>query len=330
MRTILLHDIKQSPRMDRFSTMESFVRVARSGSFTIAANQLGLSRALVSRHISALEERLGVRLLNRSTRSLNMTDEGRSYLEFCERTLRDVEASERAIGRTRTEPVGSLKVAAPKSFGTTHVADAAVAFSQLQPRLRVSLILEDVSFSRPYDFVERGLDLVLRVSSLRNSSLVERTITSLEWLACAAPDYLARAGRPTTPAELAEHACLVHVNVAPQDRIWRFEGPKGHVSVKVAGTFFSNSALTLRKAALAGLGIAMVPRYSVAPDLAAGMLVPVLPRFKVAPRPLIAVYPRAAVVPQKVQLFVDFMRDWAARHDINHGTSHAPLKSGVL
>ena len=198
---------------------------------------------------------------------------------------------------------------------------------RLQPRLRLSLILEDVGFSRPYDFVERGLDVILRISSLRNSSLVERTITSLDWLACAAPDYLARAGRPATPAELANHSCLVHVNVAPQDRIWRFEGPKGHVTVKVTGTFFSNSALALRKAALAGLGIAMVPRYSVADDLAAGMLVPVVPRYKVAARPLIAVYPRAAVVPQKVQVFVDFMREWAERRDINHGTSHVPLQT---
>jgi DNA-binding transcriptional LysR family regulator len=311
--------------MDRFSTMESFVRVARSGSFTIAANQLGLSRALVSRHISDLEARLGVRLLNRSTRSLNLTEEGRSYLEFCEKILREIETSERAIGRTRTEPVGTLKVAAPKSFGVTHVAEAAIAFAKLQPRLRVSLILEDVSFRRPYDFVERGLDLAIRISSLRNSSLVERTISSLEWAACAAPDYLARKGRPVTPADLANHSCLVHLNVAPQDRIWRFEGPNGHVSVKVTGAFFSNSALALRKAALAGMGVAMVPRYSVVEDLAAGMLVPVVPRYKVAARPLIAVYPRAAVVPPKVQAFVDFMRGWAERRHINRSPSHVPL-----
>jgi DNA-binding transcriptional LysR family regulator len=305
--------------MDRLGTMESFVRVVRSGSFTIAASQLGLSRALVSRHISALEERLGVKLINRSTRSLNLTDEGRGYLTFCERTLGDIEASERAIGRTRSEPAGTLKLAAPKSFGTTHVADAAIAFARVQPRLQVSLILEDVSFRRPYDFVERGLDMALRISSQRNSSLIERPIAALDWVACAAPAYLARAGRLAAPADLAAHACLVHVNVTPQDRIWRFEGPKGRVAVKVAGSFFSNSALTLRKAALAGLGVALVPRYAVADVLAAGALVAILPRFKVASRPLFAVYPRAAAVPQKVQVFVDFLTDWMARRDVNHG-----------
>ena len=303
--------------MDRFRTMESFVRVARSGSFTIAANQLGLSRALVSRHVGDLEARLGVRLLNRSTRSLNLTEEGASYLEFCEQVFRQIETSERSIVRTRTEPVGTLKLAAPKSFGMLHVSDALVDFAEAQPRLRCSLVLEDVSFRRSYDFVERGLDLALRISSLRHASVIEHQIAMLDWIVCAAPDYLARAGRPAAPAELADHACLVHINVVANDRIWRFEGSRGPVTVKVNGAFFSNSALALRRAALAGLGIALLPRYAVADDLAAGMLVTLLPRSRVAPRPLLAVYPRAEVVPQKVQIFVDFLKTWMAARDVN-------------
>jgi DNA-binding transcriptional LysR family regulator len=309
--------------------MESFVRVVRSGSFTIAANQLGLSRALVSRHVSGLEARLGVRLLNRSTRSLNLTEEGRSYLEFCEHVFGQIESNERAIVRTRTEPVGTLKVAAPKSFGSLHIADAVVDFAKLHPRLHVSLLLDDVSFRRPYDFVERGLDLALRISSLPNSSVTERRIALLDWIVCAAPDYLARVGRPAVPAELAQHECLVHLNVAANDRIWRFEEPKAKggrrsLSVKVEGSFFSNSALALRKAALAGLGIALLPRYSVADDLAAGGLVVVLPRHKISQRPLLAVYPRATLVPQKVGMFVDFLSTWIDTHDVNHRSSRSP------
>jgi DNA-binding transcriptional LysR family regulator len=306
--------------------MESFVRVVRSGSFTIAANQLGLSRALVSRHVSGLETRLGVRLLNRSTRSLNLTEEGKTYLEFCERVFGQIESSERAIVRTPTGPVGTLKLAAPKSFGTLHLADAVVDFAKLHPRLRVSLMLDDVSFRRPYDFVERGLDLALRISSLPNSSLTERRVAPLDWIVCAAPDYLARAGRPTVPLELAHHDCLVHLNVAANDRIWRFEEPKAKggrrsLSVKVEGSFFSNSALALRRAALAGLGIALLPRYSVSDDLAAGALVTVLPRHRVAQRPLLAVYPRASETPQKVALFIDFLTTWIGTHDVNHSSS---------
>lgn len=302
--------------MDRFRTMESFVRVVRAGSFTIAANQLGLSRALVSRHVSDLEARVGTRLLNRSTRSLNMTDEGRSYLEFCEQIFRDLESKEHAIVRTRTEPTGLLKVMAPKSFGTLHLADAIIDFAKLQPRLQVTLNLEDVSF-RSYDFAEKGLDLALRISSMRNSSVIEQEIAPLEWALCASPGYLSRKGKPAHPSDLAEHDCLVHINVTANDRIWRFEGPKGNISAKVGGSFFSNSALALRKAALADLGIALVPRYTVTDELASGALVTVLPRYRPPSRPLVAVFPRVPVVPTKVQVLVDYLIKWFAAHDVS-------------
>jgi DNA-binding transcriptional LysR family regulator len=297
------------------------VRVARSGSFTIAANQLGLSRALVSRHIGELEQRLGVRLLNRSTRSLHLTDEGRDYLGFCERVFADIESNERALVHARVEPAGTLKVAVPKSFGSLHLADAAIAFAQAQPKLRMALNLEDIAFHKPYEFVERGLDLALRISSQRSSSLIEEPIAMLDWLVCASPDYLSREGQPRHPDDLARHACLIHANVMPNDRIWRFE-TGGRVSgkaqsVKVNATFFSNSALALRKAAVAGLGIALLPRYSVAGDLADGTLLKIMPRYRVAQRPLFGVYPRAKTVPQKIRVFLDFMRDWIAHEDIN-------------
>ena len=302
--------------MDRFRTMESFVRVVRAGSFTIAANQLGLSRALVSRHVSDLEQRLGVRLLTRSTRSLSLTDEGRSYLTFCETTLRDLEAKERSIAGARTEAMGTLKLTAPKSFGALHVADATVAFAQAQPKVRVSLMLEDVSL-RMGEFGEKGLDLALRITSARNASFVEEEIVPLDWVACASQAYLSHAGRPKTPADLAQHGCLVHVNVLPSDHVWRFEGPNGPQSIKVKGTYMSNSALALRKAALADLGIALVPRYVVAEDLAAGRLVAVLPRYRTVARPLLAVYPRTSTVPQKVRVFVDFLKAWFAARNVN-------------
>lgn len=297
--------------------MESFVRVVRAGSFTTAASQLGLSRALVSRHISDLEGRLGARLLNRSTRSLSLTEEGTAYLEFCERVFRDIESNERSIRRTRLEPVGMLKLLAPKSFGAMHLSDAVVAFAAVQPRLRVSLLLENTPYRGSYDFAERDLDMVLCFSTVRGLSVTEQEIATLEWVVCASPDYLARAGRPQSPSELSHHSCLLHVDVSPNDSIWRFEGPKGPVSSKVRGAFFSNAALTLRKAAVAGLGVTLVPRYAVADELAAGTLVPVLPRYRVASRPLLAVYPRAPVIPRKVQAFVEFLKVWMAEQDLN-------------
>ena len=180
--------------MDRFRTMESFVRVVRAGSFTIGASQLGLSRALVSRHISDLETHLGVRLLNRSTRSLALTEEGTAYLEFCERVFREIETNERAILRTHTEPAGALKILAPKSFGAMHLSDAVVGFAKAQPRLRVSLMLENTPYRGTYDFAERDLDVVLCFSTMRGASVTEEKIVTLDWVLCASPDYLARAG----------------------------------------------------------------------------------------------------------------------------------------
>jgi DNA-binding transcriptional LysR family regulator len=303
--------------------MESFVRVSRAGSFTVAASQLGLSRALVSRHVGDLEARLGVRLLNRSTRSISLTDEGAAYLQFCEKVFRDIEASEQTILRTRVEPAGTLKILAPKSFGTLYLSDAVIAFAKTQPRLRVSLLLENTPYRGTYEFAERGLDLVLCFSSMGGSSVVEAEIGVLDWTLCASPDYLARAGKPQTPADLANHACLLHVDVTPNDSIWRFEGPKGVTAVKVRGAFFSNAALALAKAAIAGLGVTLVPRYVVADALAAGVLVSVLPRHRVKARPLIAIYPRAPVAPRKVQVFIDFLRGWIAEQDFQKPLARA-------
>jgi DNA-binding transcriptional LysR family regulator len=303
--------------------MESFVRVARAGSFTIAASQLGLSRALVSRHVGDLETRLGARLLNRSTRSLSLTDEGLAYLQFCEKVFRDIEASEQTILRTRAEPAGTLKILAPKSFGTMHLSDAVVAFARAQPRLRVSLMLENTPYRGSYDFAERGLDVVLCFSNMRGASVVEEEIGVLDWVVCASPDYLAATGHPRTPADLAGHTCLLHLNVTPNDSIWRFEGARGAVSVKVSGAFFSNAALALAKAAIAGLGVTLVPRYVVADALATGALVPVLPRYRVKARPLIAIYPQVPVAPRKVQVFIDFLRQWIGEQDFGKPAARA-------
>ncbi len=302
--------------------MESFVRVVRAGSFTIAASQLGLSRALISRHVSDLEERLGVRLLNRSTRSLSLTDEGTAYLAFCEKVFRDIESSERGILRTRTEPVGMLKVLAPKSFGAAHLSDAVIAFAKQQPRLQISLLLDNTPYRGSYKFAERGLDMVLCFSTPSRSAMVEQEIAIMDWVVCASPDYLARNGRPQTPADLSSHDCLLHLEGTENDSMWRFEGPKGPVTAKVRGSFFSNTALALRKAAMAGLGITLVPNYVVRDDIDSGELVSLLPRYRPPPRPLIAVYPRASVVPRKVQAFVDFLKIWMGqqtpvRHRLN-------------
>jgi DNA-binding transcriptional LysR family regulator len=289
--------------------MQSFVRVVRAGSFTLAAQQLGMSRALISRHISDLEARLDVRLLNRSTRALDLTEEGRRYLEFCEQMFRDLEKKEDEIGKVRAQPAGTLRILAPNSFGALHVADAVIAFAKQQPRLKLSLLLENTWF-RQDDFLHRGLDMALRFAPIRKSALTAEPIVEIDWVVCVAPDYLARHGRPAKPSDLASHACLLHANALPDDHVWRFLAPKGVAVVRVNAALYSNSAIALRKAAIAGLGLALVPRYAVADDLATGQLVTVLPRNRVPSRTLFAVYPGSSAAPTKVRIFVDFLAKW--------------------
>jgi DNA-binding transcriptional LysR family regulator len=314
--------------MDRFRSMETFVRVARSGSFTVAANQLGLSRALVSRHVGMLEERLGARLVHRTTRSLNLTDEGRSYLTFCEQLFRDIEVQERALVEARAEPSGNLRLAAPKSFGALHLADAIIAFARAQPKLHVQLILENVSF-QPADFGKRGFDLALQFTPASHASLAETPIAAMDWVVCAAPSLLIREGRPTAPADLSRFPCLLHESALPNDRLWRFEGSRGPVTVKVFGTFSSNSALALRKAAIAGLGAALLPRYVVADDIASGNVATLFPRHRVAARPLIAVYPRARQTPLKVSAFTAFLSEWITARGSNLTSTRIPSQAAA-
>jgi DNA-binding transcriptional LysR family regulator len=319
--------------MDRFKTMDSFVRVATVGSFSGAAKQLGTSRALVSLHITDLEKRLGARLLNRTTRCLTLTEVGARYLEFCQHTLSEINEQESSIAQLHKEPRGSLKVTAPKSFGTLYLSDALVSFSARYPSIRVSLILEDYSF-RAYDFVDHGLDVAVRLGDLPDSSLIARKISTLQWVVCAAPKYLARHGAPKTPTELGKHPCLAHVNLDPNDRAWRLHSGDNLISVKINGAFSSNSALALRKAALAGLGIGYLPLYCIEDDLKTGALRRLLPDYAPPQRSIYVVYPPAGKLPERVRTFVEFLADWfgnrdtrAAKPRLTKNFSHARPKT---
>jgi DNA-binding transcriptional LysR family regulator len=293
--------------MDRFQTIESFVRIAHAGSYTKAARQLGLSRALLSRRIIELEARLGVRLLNRSTRSVSLTAEGRAYLTRCKQVLDDMESAEREIARGVQTPLGGIRVLAPKSFGVTCLSDAMIAFSKMHTQVRVSLSLGDFSF-RPADFVDEGFDLAIRIADIRDSTVLARRITTLKSLLCASPDFIARSGVPASVAELPNYPCLAHLGSDEHDRVWTFVGQRG-ASIRVDGAFDSNSALALRKAAVAGLGIALLPEEYIAADLASGALVRILPQYEIR-RPVTALYARSPHIPQKVRLLVSFLVQW--------------------
>jgi DNA-binding transcriptional LysR family regulator len=295
--------------VDYLKTIESFVAVASLGSFSAAAEHLGTSRALVTRHVMDLENRLGSRLLNRSTRRIALTDIGVNYQEFSKKLLEDLRLAEAMARKHQTELEGTLTVIAPKSFGGLHFSTAVAEFALKHPKLKVMLMLDDEA-THSLQIAQSEFDVAIRLAPLQvKSAAVVRRIGSLEWILCAAPEYLADKGAPAKPAELAAHNCLIHTTLAG-DRIWRFSGTKQ--GVKVSGGFLSNSVLALRKAAISGVGIAQLPTYYIAHDLAAGRLVPLLIKFPLPARPVYALLPANRLTPRKTKLFVTFIARWYA------------------
>jgi DNA-binding transcriptional LysR family regulator len=297
--------------MDRLKMMESFVAVAKAKSFSAAAERLGMSRAIVTKHIGALEARLGARLLTRTTRRVALTEIGADYFEFATGILAELDRREGTIAREQQEPQGSLRVAVPTSFGAVNFPEAISAFARAHPQIRVSLIVDNSS-NYSVDIASNDFDIAVRLSPISvTAAVTARQIGLLRWVACAAPSYLKRAGEPKSLDDLERHNCMIHMKLAP-DRIWRFGGGKKS-TVKVGGSFSSNSILMLRQAALDGMGIAMLPTYHIGEDLRAGRLRRVLAQMPAFERPVNVLFPEGRMIPKKTRLFSDFIADWFKR-----------------
>jgi DNA-binding transcriptional LysR family regulator len=255
--------------LDRLTGLEVFVKVAALGSLSAAGRALGMSQTMVTKHMAALEARLGAKLFHRSTRRLSITEAGRNYLEASERILGDIEAADAAVAADRVEPRGLLRLNVPVAFGTRQIAPLLSEFAQRYPLVTVELGLND----RLVDLADEGWDLAIRIGSLRNSNLIARRIAPCRTVVCAAPSYLAARGQPRTVSSLAEHNCLGYTlsNVTGVDR-WVF-GTKADVIVSVSGNLRANNGEALRTAAIAGQGLAYLPTFIVADDLRAGTLV---------------------------------------------------------
>ncbi|MCP5424563.1 MAG: LysR family transcriptional regulator [Gammaproteobacteria bacterium] len=289
--------------MDTLLSMKVFRQVVESNSFAAAAERLELSPAMVSKHVMALEDRLGSRLLNRTTRRLSLTESGRAYYERCAQILSDLEEAERAVSAASVTPRGKLRVNAVVAFGAKHIAPAICGYSDRYPQVNVELILRD----RIIDPIEEGYDLSIRAASteLPPSTLIARPITRLHFVACAAPEYLKKWGSPRHFSEFAQHNCLVAAE-SPMAGDWLLDTGHDRQRVRVSGSFSSNSGEALRVAALAGNGIVNLPTDLIGEDLAAGRLIP-LPAFKPLERKIFAVYPARRHLSAKVRTFVDFL-----------------------
>jgi DNA-binding transcriptional LysR family regulator len=294
--------------LDAIAGMQAFNAVVEAGGFAAAATRLGLSRALVSKRIAALERSLGARLFARTTRRVAMTEAGAAFHRRATGILANFEEARAELHELQAEPRGTLKVNAPMSFGTLHLAPLIGPFLAQCPGLSIELVLND----RVTDLLAEGVDVAIRIGSLRDSSLVVRRLAATRHVLCAAPAYLKRHGTPRQPSDLAVHRCLHYGYLAGGPR-WRFTGPQGPASVAIRPALTANNGEVLRVAARDGQGIVLSPDFIVAGDLTAGRLVALMPGWRPPESAVHALRPAGVTMTAKVRRFIDFLAERLAR-----------------
>ncbi|HEY0855612.1 MAG TPA: LysR family transcriptional regulator [Albitalea sp.] len=290
--------------MDRLKQIESFVAVAQKGSLTAAAHAEGVAPAVIGRRIDALEQRLGVKLLLRTTRRISLTHEGSAFLEDCQRLLADLANAEASVSAGGVKASGHLRITAPAGFGRRHVAPLVPRFLAQHPDVSLSLNLSD----RIVDIVNEGVDCAVRVGELPDSSLVSVRLAENRRLCVAAPAYLQRAGTPQHPGELSRHECLTLSSDASQTRGWAFTIDGTVTHLRPGGRLDCGDGQVLHDWCLAGMGIAWRSTWEVAHEVAAGQLVSLLDEFAAPPNGIYAVFPHAKHLPLRVRLWIDFLK----------------------
>ena len=290
--------------MDRVLGMTTFVKVVDNGGFAPAARALNMSPSAVTLHVQAIEDRLGVRLLNRTTRHVSMTEAGQAYYDSCVRILADIESAEEAAQELQANPRGTLRLNTAPVISL--IAPVIAQFTAQYPEVSIDLSVT----GRMVDLVEEGFDLALRVTPVPDSSLIIRRLAPFRFVVCGAPDYLARRGTPTQLADLTGHNCMFYAD-SPFGREWHFLAKDGsEQAVPLSGNFVANSGDMLRLAAIAGRGLLYAPKFLVADDIDAGRLVPLLPDVRTVEFSVDAIYPHRRHLSAKVRVFLDFL----ARH----------------
>ena len=287
--------------MDTLNGFTVFTKVVESGGFSAAARELNMSKSAVSKHIAKLEDHLGVRLLNRTTRKLSPTEVGATFYERARRIVQDVEETERAVSALHAEPRGTLRINVPMSFGILHIAPALPDFLSRYPDIKVDMVLND----RVVDLLDEGFDVAIRIARMPDSTLITRKLAPFRQALCATPAYWREHGIPTCPSQLKDHNCLIYSYLLSGNE-WAFRGPEGKISVKVSGNIHANSGEALRAAALKGAGVLLSPAFIVKEELISGDLQAVLTEFCETDLAIYAVYPHNRYLSAKVRAFVDF------------------------
>lgn len=289
--------------MENLGDIAVFVQVVESGSFTAAAERLDLSKSVISKYVTRLEDRLGARLLNRTTRKLSLTEVGQSFYHKSRMALQDLDEAENEVSRLQGQPRGVLRLNAPMSFGILHVAPLLADFHARYPEVRVDLNLDD----RKLDIVEQGFDLSVRISDLPDSSLVARRLCSCRHLIVAAPSYLEQMGRPATPADLGAHRVLTY-RYQESSIDWHFQYADNKTEhIQIDGHTRINNSLAIRSAVLAGLGIARMPSFVVGQDVKAGNLITLFDDTRTLEVSIFLIYLQRRHLSPKVRAFVEYM-----------------------
>ncbi len=293
--------------MDRFRLMETFAAVVQAGSYTRAATALGVTVAMVSKRVQDLESDLGVRLLNRNTHGLSLTDHGADYHETCLGLIGEMKALEERMQLRRRAPQGDLRILTTRTFSDTLLAPIITAFCTRYPEVSVQLVQMDRAMApHASDLVSGGYDLAVRTLRIRESSLVARPLIALAQRLVASPAYLATHGAPRSPMALGDHNCLDPASASAAFN-WDLQGPGGKQTVRVSGTPRTNSTILVCRAALDGLGIALLREDLVADALADGRLVPVLPSYTIKPKKFYLLYQKDRQPPLRMKLFIEFL-----------------------
>lgn len=295
--------------MDRLTSMQIFVRVVEKGGFSAAAEEAGLSPTMVGKHVRQLEEQLGVRLLNRTTRRQSLTEIGQLYFERCKQALLEIEAADASVKQMQLLPRGVLRVTAPATFGGQMLAAVVRGYLERYPDVELDLSLND----RIVDLVEEGFEVAIRIGALPDSSLIARPLQPYRAMVCAAPEYLARCGTPRTPQQLAAHNCLsfAHGN---RYNLWQFSQGGVRQEIEVHGNFRANNGLALRTAALNGIGIIMQPEALLRDEVAAGRLQRLLADYELEHRPMHVVIASNRKMTPKLKSFVEFIVEHFGMH----------------
>ncbi len=289
--------------MDKLTLMKTFARVVESGSFSAVAREMETSQSTISKRIATLETRLQGQLLTRSSRKLMLTEAGRGYYQRCLKILAAIEEADSFVGSFRETAGGTLRISIPVSFGKQMVLPKLLRYMRSNPEISLDLMMDD----QQIDLIEEGVDLVVRVGDLDDSSLLFRTLGKAERLLVGTPEYFRGNGVPHHPEELSAHNCITYTGAA-DGNVWRFSHQGRELSVRVSGSFRSDNGESIKEAVMAGIGIHLHSHWYIRQELEAGTLIAVMRDYRPRPVPIHALFPRSRFVPLKVRRFLDYLQ----------------------